>query len=37
VIDNQLIMVPDKYGHSLQLTNILKRLQEQLEQQPVVA
>jgi hypothetical protein len=37
VIDSQLIMVPDEYGRSLQLTNILKRLQEQLEQQTVVA
>jgi len=37
VIDSKLIMVPDEYGRSLQLTNILKRLQEQLEQQTVVA
>jgi hypothetical protein len=37
VIDSQLIMVPDEYGRSLQLTNILKRLQDQLEQQTIVA
>jgi hypothetical protein len=37
VIESQLIMVPDEYGRSLQLTNILKRLQEQLEEQTVVA
>lgn len=37
VIDSKLIMVPDEYSRSLQLTNILKRLQDQLEQQSVVA
>jgi hypothetical protein len=37
VIESQLILVPDEYGRSLQLTNILQRLQEQLEQQNVVA
>lgn len=37
VIDSKLMMVPDEYGRSLQLTNILSRLQEQLEQQTVVA
>lgn len=37
VIDSKLIMVPDEYGRSLQLINILKRLQEQLEQQTIVA
>jgi hypothetical protein len=36
-IESQLILVPDEYGRSLQLTNILQRLQEQLEQQNVVA
>jgi len=37
VIESQLILVPDEYGRSLQLTNILQHLQEQLEQQNVVA
>lgn len=37
VVDSKLIMVPDEYGRSLQLTNILKRLEDQLEQQTVVA
>jgi hypothetical protein len=37
IIESQLILVPDEYGRSLQLTNILQRLQEQLEQQNVVA
>lgn len=37
VIDSKLMMVPDEYGRSLQLTNILKRLQDQLEQQTIVA
>jgi hypothetical protein len=37
VVESQLILVPDEYGRSLQLTNILQHLQEQLEQQNVVA